>query len=314
MGLKLRVPQSDIFIRALRRSARARRRSPTTRCFPSLSTHLIDGAENNWPSFYSSRHFEIAPHWSQSEHAFAPDMLLMSKRAADALPPSNATSWSCGARIVTAHAGRWDRLVAASRHRGRCGRRGERDRQAAFRSAVQPLLDRYLARSRDPAPLRLCCVNARSSHGSDHSAERPADPHRPALSPRRRGGARECLRRAARSRSSRCGRSWHATCSIRRRLDGARCTAVAEVSPDARGGRRRPPGDALSLLARLQAAGRVPAGTRSRPRRALPRPRFGIVFAGWGARLMLATWELQITGRTAARGAHTSRRSLRAAR
>ena len=85
-GLKLRVPQSDIFIE----SVAALGASPTPLAygavFSSLQTHLIDGAENNWPSFYSSRHFEIATYWSESEHAYAPDMLLMSKRVADALP------------------------------------------------------------------------------------------------------------------------------------------------------------------------------------------------------------------------------------
>ena len=74
-GLKLRVPQSDIFMQ----SVAALGASPTPlsygAVFSSLQTHLVDGAENNWPSFHSSRHFEIARHWSQSEHAFAPDML-----------------------------------------------------------------------------------------------------------------------------------------------------------------------------------------------------------------------------------------------
>jgi len=86
-GLKLRVPQSDIFIE----SVEALGASPTplayNAVFSSLSTHLIDGAENNWPSYFTSRHFEIAPYWSESEHSYAPDVLLMSKRVADALPP-----------------------------------------------------------------------------------------------------------------------------------------------------------------------------------------------------------------------------------
>src|SRR5688572_16772627 len=53
--------------------------------FSGMETHMIDGAENNIRSFQSSRHFEAARYWSQSEHSYAPDVLLMSQRSLDAL-------------------------------------------------------------------------------------------------------------------------------------------------------------------------------------------------------------------------------------
>ena len=99
-GLKLRVPQSDIFIG----SVAALGASPTPLAygsvFSALQTHLIDGAENNWPSFYSSRHFETATYWSESAHAYAPDMLLMSKRVADALPAQQREFLDAGRAAV----------------------------------------------------------------------------------------------------------------------------------------------------------------------------------------------------------------------
>lgn len=149
-GLKLRVPQSDIFME----SVAALGASPTPLAygsvFSSLQTHLIDGAENNWPSYYTSRHFEIARHWSETEHAYAPDMLLMSKRVADALPAEQREFLVATARrSVTLMRERWDETVRASR-------RSVLDAGAAvtvvdkqaFKRAVQPLLDRYL---RDPS-------------------------------------------------------------------------------------------------------------------------------------------------------------------
>ena len=145
-GLKLRVPQSDIFIE----SVEALGASPTplayNAVFSSLSTHLIDGAENNWPSYYTSRHFEIAPYWSESEHAHAPDVLLMSKRAADALPPRQRDFLIAAARdSLPMMRARWDELVEKARLAvvGAGVEVAAIDRPA-FRKAVQPMLDRHL--------------------------------------------------------------------------------------------------------------------------------------------------------------------------
>jgi tripartite ATP-independent transporter DctP family solute receptor len=145
-GLKLRVPQSDIFME----SVAALGASPTPLAygavFSSLQTHLIDGAENNWPSYYTSRHFEIARHWSETEHAYAPDMLLMSKRVADALPAEQREFLITTARrSVALMRERWDETVRASRHAALDGGASvSAVDKVAFRRAVQPLLDRYL--------------------------------------------------------------------------------------------------------------------------------------------------------------------------
>jgi tripartite ATP-independent transporter DctP family solute receptor len=153
-GLKLRVPQSDVFIE----SVEALGANPTplayNAVFSSLSTHLIDGAENNWPSYYTSRHFEIAPYWSESEHSFAPDVLLMSKRAADALPPRQRDFLLAAARSsLPLMRARWDELVEKARRVGLdAGVKALGVDRPAFRKAVQPMLDRHL---RDPDIKRL---------------------------------------------------------------------------------------------------------------------------------------------------------------
>ena len=153
-GLKLRVPQSDIFIETVA----ALGASPTplayNAVFSSLSTHLIDGAENNWPSYYTSRHFEIAPYWSESEHSYAPDMLLMSKRVADALPPRQREFLLAAAReSLPFMRSRWDELVERARRTVvDAGVQVASLDRVAFRTAVQRLLGRYLL---DPEIKRL---------------------------------------------------------------------------------------------------------------------------------------------------------------
>jgi TRAP-type C4-dicarboxylate transport system substrate-binding protein len=39
---------------------------------------VVDGAENNPPSFYFSRHYEVCKYYSLDEHTSVPDILLMS--------------------------------------------------------------------------------------------------------------------------------------------------------------------------------------------------------------------------------------------
>ena len=115
---------------------------------------MIDGAENNWPCYYTSRHFEIAPYLSESEHSYAPDVLLMSKRVADSLPQRQRDFLLDAARrSLPLMRARWDELVGTARRTVvDAGVKVSVVDRPAFRNAVQPLLDRYL---HDPEIKRL---------------------------------------------------------------------------------------------------------------------------------------------------------------
>lgn len=82
-GLKIRVPQSDVFIEAV--AAMGANPTPLTvsAVYSSLQSRLVDGAENNWPTFETSRHVEVARHWSETRHSYSPEFLLMSQRSWD---------------------------------------------------------------------------------------------------------------------------------------------------------------------------------------------------------------------------------------
>ncbi len=145
-GLKLRVPVSDIFIELVR----AFGGNPTPLgygdTYSALQTHLIDGAENNWSSYQSSRHFEVAQYWTQSEHSYAPDLLIMSARRFDALTPDDQELVRTAAAQSVQHMrGLWD----ADEQRARqivlaAGTRISEVDRPAFRKVAQPILDNYL--------------------------------------------------------------------------------------------------------------------------------------------------------------------------
>ena len=53
--------------------------------YQSLKTGVVDGAENNPPSYESTNHFEVAKYYSISEHLIIPECLCMSKKTWDTL-------------------------------------------------------------------------------------------------------------------------------------------------------------------------------------------------------------------------------------
>lgn len=84
-GLKIRVQQNKInmdMIAALGASATP---MPYGEVFSALQTGIIDAAENNYPSFYSSNHFQSAKHMLLDRHQRTPEVLMMSKAAWDKL-------------------------------------------------------------------------------------------------------------------------------------------------------------------------------------------------------------------------------------
>jgi tripartite ATP-independent transporter DctP family solute receptor len=53
--------------------------------FTSLQTGVIDGAENNPPSFVFDNHYQVAKYYTIDEHLIVPEMLVMSKKIFDSM-------------------------------------------------------------------------------------------------------------------------------------------------------------------------------------------------------------------------------------
>jgi tripartite ATP-independent transporter DctP family solute receptor len=84
-GLKIRVMPSITSFAMIR----AMGGSPTPISWGELYTALqgkvVDGAENNPPSFYLSHHYEVCNYYTLNEHTRIPDVLIMSTHAVDKL-------------------------------------------------------------------------------------------------------------------------------------------------------------------------------------------------------------------------------------
>lgn len=80
-GQKIRVPNSDIFLDTI--GALGANPTPMnfSEVYQGLVQKVIDGAENNWPAYIATRHYEVAPYFSETGHFRTPDMLIMSLRS-----------------------------------------------------------------------------------------------------------------------------------------------------------------------------------------------------------------------------------------
>ena len=84
-GLKFRVMQSDIFVDMVSALGANATPMPYGEVYSSIQTGVIDGAENNWPSYDSSGHFEVAKYYTLNQHLIVPEVLVMSKASFDKL-------------------------------------------------------------------------------------------------------------------------------------------------------------------------------------------------------------------------------------
>ena len=79
-GMKIRVQTSDLWIDLMRALNANPTPLPFGEVFTSLQSGVIDGAENNWPSYESTRHFEVARFYSTTEHSNVPEVLAVSQQ------------------------------------------------------------------------------------------------------------------------------------------------------------------------------------------------------------------------------------------
>ena len=79
--LRIRVQQSELMSAMIRALGAEPVELPYGQVLTGLATKLIDGAENNWPSFVTTDHYKFAGYYTLTEHTMSPEVLVMSQRA-----------------------------------------------------------------------------------------------------------------------------------------------------------------------------------------------------------------------------------------
>ena len=88
-GMKFRVMQNDVFVDMMAALGANATPMPYGEVYSSIQTGVIDGAENNFPSYDSSGHAEVAKYFTLDQHLMVPELVAVSKATWDKLSPED---------------------------------------------------------------------------------------------------------------------------------------------------------------------------------------------------------------------------------
>ena len=87
-GMKFRVMGNPMFVDMMNALGGNGVAMGYDQVFSALQTGVVDGAENNPPSFVFDNHYQVAKYYTLDEHLIVPEILVMSKKTWDALSPA----------------------------------------------------------------------------------------------------------------------------------------------------------------------------------------------------------------------------------
>jgi hypothetical protein len=152
---------------------------PYGEVYTALKVGTVDGAENNWPSYDTSRHFEVAKYYAITDHSMAPEMLLMSKKIYDGLTPDEQKIIRDAAKASVPYMRKlWDEKELESRKKVEAGGAQvvEVDKKS-FSDAMKPVYDKFIT---DPK-LKDMVLKVQATHhagraGPEQQQQRPRPP------------------------------------------------------------------------------------------------------------------------------------------
>jgi len=147
-GLKVRVQPSDLMVDEIKAMGGTPTPMPFAEVYTGLKTGLVDAAENNASSYAETRHYEVAPIYSETQHAMTPEVLVFSKKIWDTLSPQEQAAIKKAAadsvpyyvKLWTAHES--DAMQAVVKGGATDIAASQIDR-AAFVKAMQPVWAKY---------------------------------------------------------------------------------------------------------------------------------------------------------------------------
>ena len=145
-GLKIRVIGNPIFIDMMNALGGNGVAMGYDQVFSALQTGVIDGAENNPPSYVFSNHFTAAKYYSLTEHLIIPELLLFSKRAWGSLSPDDQNLIKTFAREAQFEERElWKRYEQEAMEKARAAgcEIVEIADKTPFQNAVKPVWDKY---------------------------------------------------------------------------------------------------------------------------------------------------------------------------
>ncbi|WP_330985483.1 MULTISPECIES: TRAP transporter substrate-binding protein [Enterobacterales] len=153
-GLKIRVQASPTTLKMIELMGGAPTPISFGEVYTAMQQGVVDGAENNVPSWVQTRHIEIAKVFSEDEHASIPDFLVISTKTWNKLTPEQQQILAKAAKDSEAWQQQaWKKVEEETRAQAKAmGGEFVSVDKAPFRAAVQPLYDDF---RKDPKQAEL---------------------------------------------------------------------------------------------------------------------------------------------------------------
>ena len=155
-GMKIRVMNNDLYSGMI--SALGGNPSPMafSEVYQSLKTGVVDGAENNWPSYESTGHYEVAKYYSISQHLIIPETLCINAAVWDTLSAEEQKILKEAAQeSALLQRKLWKERSKASEAKVKSGGSVTNTipDKSAFQAAMKPVYEKFLAENPNLRPL-----------------------------------------------------------------------------------------------------------------------------------------------------------------
>ena len=145
-GLKVRVIGNPIFVDMANALGANGVAMGYDQVFSALQTGVIDGAENNPPSFVFDNHYQVAKNYTLTEHLIVPEILVFSRKTWDTLSKDDRALIQKSAREAQAEERvLWEAYEKQAMDKARAGgvQIVETIDKQPFQDAVKPVWDKY---------------------------------------------------------------------------------------------------------------------------------------------------------------------------
>ena len=145
-GLKIRVIGNPMFVDMANALGANGVAMGYDQVFSALQTGVIDGAENNPPSFVFDNHYTVAKYYTLTEHLIVPEILVFSRKTWDTLGKEDQERLRVGAREAQAEErALWIAYEKQAMDKARAAgvQIVEQIDKQPFQDAVKPVWDKY---------------------------------------------------------------------------------------------------------------------------------------------------------------------------
>lgn len=145
-GLKIRTQESQMVIDLVEALGASATPMAFGEVYSAIQTGVIDGAENNFPSYYTTNHYEVADYYTLNAHSGVPEVLLGSSATWDKLSNEDKAIFKQAALdSVSVQRESWAELVEKSREiiEANGNQIVEINDFTEWREAVQSIYDKY---------------------------------------------------------------------------------------------------------------------------------------------------------------------------